>query len=71
MMCYICAKEGQFDSDAVAVCTICGMGTCMNHTIRKDIDVWEGGYPFPAKKLPKKMPRMFCPDCSAAFGKGK
>jgi hypothetical protein len=43
----------------------------MKHTIRKEIDVWEGGYPLPSKKLPGKMPRMLCPDCNAAYGDGK
>ncbi|MFA4825004.1 MAG: DUF2180 family protein [Methanoregula sp.] len=66
MKCYICAKEGT-ESDAVAVCVACGMGTCMKHTIRKEVDVWEGGYPLPSQKLPKKMPRMLCPDCNKAY----
>jgi hypothetical protein len=70
MKCYVCAKEGK-DSDAVAVCIACGMGTCMRHTIRKEVDVWEGSYPLPSRKLPKKMPRMLCPDCNAAYGEGK
>jgi hypothetical protein len=70
MKCYVCAKEGK-DSDAVAVCIACGMATCMKHTIRKEVDVWEGGYPLPSKKLPRKMPRMLCPDCNAAYGEGK
>jgi hypothetical protein len=47
------------------------MGTCMKHTIRKEVDVWEGSYPLPSRKLPKKMPRMLCPDCNAAYGEGK
>jgi hypothetical protein len=70
MKCYVCAKEGK-DSDAVAVCIACGMGTCMKHTIRKEVDVWEGSYPLPSRKLPRKMPRMLCPDCNAALGDGK
>jgi hypothetical protein len=70
MKCYICAKEGK-ESDAVAVCVSCGMGTCMNHTVRRDVEVWEGSYPLPSRKLPKKMPRMLCTWCSEAFGEGK
>ena len=42
----------------------------MKHTIRKEVDVWEGSYPIPSHKLPKKMPRMLCPDCNAAYGEG-
>ncbi len=68
MKCYVCAKAG-VDRDAVAVCIICGMSTCMEHTIRKETEVWEGGYPFPAKKLPVKIPRMFCPYCAEAYEK--
>jgi hypothetical protein len=66
MKCYVCAKEGK-SSDAVAICIVCGMGTCMEHTIRRDMEMWEGGYPFPVKKLSKTMPRMLCPDCDAAL----
>jgi hypothetical protein len=69
MKCYICAKEGK-DTDAVSVCIVCGMGTCMKHTIRREIEVYEGGYPLPSRILPKKMPRMLCPDCSAALKEG-
>ena len=66
MKCYVCAKEGK-DSDAVGVCIVCGMGLCMEHVIREDTEVWQGGYPFPAKRLPKKIPRILCPECSAGF----
>ncbi len=69
MKCYICAKMGK-STDAVASCIVCGMGTCMEHTIRKEVDVWEGGYPFPSKKLGRKFPRMLCPDCNAVYEKG-
>ena len=67
---YVCAIEDK-DPDFVAVCTVCGMGTCMKHTIRTEVDIREGSYPFPSRKLPKKMPRMLCPDCSAAYGEVK
>jgi hypothetical protein len=67
MKCYICAERG-VDSDAVSVCIVCGMGLCMKHSIRKDREQWEGGYPFPAKKKGLKMPRILCPYCDAAMG---
>lgn len=70
MKCYVCAKEGK-ESDAVAVCIVCGMGTCMKHTIRKEIEIWEGGYPFPSRKLNRSVPRMLCPDCSETYDTGK
>jgi hypothetical protein len=69
MKCYINEKEGK-ERDAVAVCVSCGMGTCMQHTVRREVEVWEGRYPLPSRKLPKKMPRMFYLDCSTACGEG-
>jgi hypothetical protein len=66
MKCYICAEKGK-DSDAVAICIVCGMGVCMEHAMREDTENWEGGYPFPAKKLKKNIPRILCPPCYKAF----
>ncbi|OPY39084.1 MAG: hypothetical protein A4E35_00318 [Methanoregula sp. PtaU1.Bin051] len=66
MKCYVCAREGK-DSDAVAVCIVCGMGLCMRHAVRTETEVWQGGYPFPARKRQKKIPRILCPDCNAAY----
>jgi len=68
MKCYVCATLGK-DADAVAVCIVCGMGLCMDHLVREEMDVWEGGYPFPAQKTGKKLPRILCPDCAAAYRK--
>ena len=61
MKCYVC------DSDAVAICIVCGMALCKEHVIRKDVDMWEGGYPFPSQKAKKKMPRILCQECSDAM----
>jgi hypothetical protein len=66
MKCYICARDGK-STDAVAICIVCGMGTCMDHTIRREVEVWEGGYPFPSRKIGKKYPRMLCPECNAVY----
>ncbi len=66
MKCYVCAQEGK-SSDAVAICIICGMGLCSEHAIREDIDIWEGGYPFPAQKVKRKLLRILCPECYAAL----
>ncbi len=66
MKCYICAQQGK-DEEAVAVCIVCGMGVCMTHAIRKDRDQWEGGYPFPVKKVGKRIPRVLCPYCDEAL----
>lgn len=61
MKCYICAKNAK-SSDAVAICVACGMGTCMEHTVRREVNVWEGG-----KNFPDKINRMLCPDCNALY----
>jgi hypothetical protein len=37
------------------------------YALREDTEAWQGGYPFPAKKLPKKIPRILCPECSAGM----
>jgi len=44
MKCYVCAKMGK-DTDAVAVCIVCGMGVCMEHAIYEATPVWKGDYP--------------------------
>ena len=69
MKCYVCAKQGN-DTDAVGICIVCGMGLCMEHAIREERSVWEGGYPFPAQKVKITLPRILCQDCSAAIKKG-
>ena len=66
MKCYMCAKEGK-DTDAVAICIVCGMGLCMDHAIREEMPLWEGGYPFPMKKEKKTLPRILCGDCHVAL----
>jgi hypothetical protein len=38
MKCYECIKMGTY-ADAVALCTICGMGLCMEHAIRENLPV--------------------------------
>lgn len=70
MKCYLCKLEGK-DTDAVASCIVCGMGVCMNHVVREEVDLWEGGYPFPSKKLKNKIPRMLCIPCHEAYIEGK
>lgn len=69
MKCYICAEEGK-DSDAVAICIVCGMGLCMKHSIREETEVWSGGYPFPAEKMDKTLPRILCRYCYGALKEG-
>ncbi|WP_342678529.1 DUF2180 family protein [Methanofollis sp. UBA420] len=66
MKCYICAQEGK-TTEAAGICIVCGMGLCTDHMIRDDVDLWEGGYPFPAQKMKKALPRILCPECHAAL----
>jgi hypothetical protein len=66
MKCYICAEEGK-DSDAVAICIVCGMGLCMKHAIREETEVWSGGYPFPSEKMSETLPRILCRYCYKAL----
>lgn len=66
MKCYMCALEGK-DSDAVAICIVCGMGVCMEHAIREDVEIWEGGFPFPSRKHEKPLPKILCPWCYEAY----
>ena len=49
MQCYVCAKAGK-QTEAVGMCIVCGMGLCMDHALREDVDFWEGGYPFPSQQ---------------------
>lgn len=32
MKCYVCAKEGK-DTEAIAICIVCGMGLCEDHIV--------------------------------------
>ena len=66
MQCYVCSQTGS-KSEAIAICIVCGMAVCKEHLIRADIDMWEGGYPFPPHKLKKKLPRVLCQECYSAL----
>jgi hypothetical protein len=68
MKCYECAKGGK-DSDAVAMCVICGMGPCMEHAIREDL-ACHGRHRLGLRqeehRYPVDLPRFLCSDCKAA-----
>ncbi|MCK9313998.1 MAG: DUF2180 family protein [Methanocorpusculum sp.] len=66
MKCYVCEHQG-INRDATGICIVCGMGLCSEHMIRADVENWEGGYPFPAKKLKHPIPRILCPECNKAW----
>jgi hypothetical protein len=72
MKCYVCAKQGK-DSDAIAICIVCGMGICMEHAIHEEHDVLVEEYRAIIaryKKLPKKLPRFMCSLCHEVFSSG-
>ncbi|MDO8728205.1 MAG: DUF2180 family protein [Candidatus Methanoperedens sp.] len=66
MKCYICAKNGK-DTDAVAVCIVCGMGVCMKHSIREETPVWKGDYPVRLEKDIENIKRILCQPCHEAL----
>jgi hypothetical protein len=66
VQCYVCSQTGS-KSEAIAICIVCGMAVCKEHLIRADVDMWEGGYPFPPHKLKKKLPRVLCKECYSAL----
>ncbi len=55
-------EEGK-DSEAVAICIVCGKGLCMDHTRRMDLPIRGATYPAPAKVLKKELPRIVCNYC--------
>jgi hypothetical protein len=67
--CYMCALEGK-DTDALAICIVCGMGICKDHLIREELEIWKGDYPFPSKRFEKTLPRFLCEWCYEAYQSG-
>lgn len=62
LKCYDCMEESK-DSEAVAICIVCGKGLCDEHARRMDLPIWSGNYPTPAKELKKELPRIMCNYC--------
>lgn len=42
MKCFMDAEKG-VDKEAVAVCSVCGMGLCMDHVVRHELPIRRGG----------------------------
>ena len=55
-------EEGK-DSEAVAICIVCGKGLCIDHARRMDLPIRGSKYPAPAKVLKKELPRIVCNYC--------
>lgn len=69
MKCYLCAEEGK-ETDALAVCIVCGVGVCKEDLVRDDISFWEAQFissdmsPEGGRfSLPKSLPRVLCKEC--------
>ncbi len=68
MKCYECAKLGK-DEDAVAICVICGMGLCMEHSLRENlpvVDFIDWGFGKEEHRYPVDIPRFLCSECKVA-----
>jgi len=65
MKCYICAKQG-VDSEAVAICIVCGMGLCMGHAFKEELlvkDIIDWGFGEERIEYLHKLPRFICAEC--------
>ena len=73
MKCYECSKKGR-NTDAVALCMVCGMGLCMDHAIRENqpvIDIIDWGFGKEERRYPVDIPRFLCSLCKAAVDQRK
>ncbi|KGK99457.1 zinc finger protein [Methanococcoides methylutens] len=61
MKCYDCMEEGK-DTEAVAVCIVCGKGLCMDHSKELPLPVSVGNPPN-VKHLHNSLPRIMCNYC--------
>jgi hypothetical protein len=69
MQCLICAKNG-VETQAVAVCLVCGMAMCQEHFVQDELpveDVINMGFSRKTVTYPQKHPRYLCKPCHAAF----
>ena len=69
MICYVCAQSGS-QSQAVAICIVCGMALCTEHLVREELPVWEKlhtGLATTRQELPEKLPRFLCQECYRAL----
>ncbi len=69
MKCYICKKAGK-ETDAVAICIVCGIAVCMEHQIREQVPVketYKWGLGEEEVTLPMPLPRILCTWCYEAL----
>ncbi len=69
MKCYICDQEGK-ETDAIAICIVCGIAVCKEHSVREQIPVTETykwGLGEEKVTLPLPLPRILCEWCYQAL----
>ena len=69
MKCYICDQEGK-ETDAIAICIVCGIAVCKEHSVREQIPVTETykwGMGEEKVTLPLPVPRILCEWCYQAL----
>jgi hypothetical protein len=69
LKCYICNKEEK-DTDAIAICIVCGIAVCVDHQVREQIPVTETykwGLGEEEVTLPIALPRILCTWCYQAL----
>jgi len=73
MKCYICAKLG-VETDAIAICIVCGMGLCLGHAFKETIavkDIIDWGFGKEEHVYPHTIPRFICAECKLAIEQRK
>jgi hypothetical protein len=69
LKCYICDQEGK-ETDAIAICIVCGIAVCKEHSVREQIPVTETykwGMGEEKVTLPLPVPRILCEWCYQAL----
>ncbi len=69
MKCYICDQAGK-KTDAIAICIVCGIAVCKEHSVREQIPVTETykwGMGEEKVTLPLPLPRILCEWCYQAL----
>lgn len=69
MKCYICDQAGE-KTDAIAICIVCGIAVCKEHSVREQIPVTETykwGLGEEKVTLPLPLPRILCDWCYQAL----
>jgi hypothetical protein len=69
LKCYICDQEGR-ETEAVAICIVCGIAVCKEHQVRHEIaltETFKWGTTEEVITLPTPLPRILCAWCYQAL----